>query len=140
MVFCPDASALLPFLLPEEPPAEAIGEFWSTLWRRGDRLVAPPLLFAEITSVLRRYVHTGTILHEEAVSALTQLFQLRLSVVNDPDLYLRALELSRQLGQPKAYDVQYLAVAEYQGCPVVTLDRDLYESARTLGIAARLLA
>lgn len=136
MAFCIDASALIPFLLPEQPPTQAIREFWANALRRRDRLVTPPLLFAETTSVLRRYVHSGAIAQNHAVASLQQLFRLPLSVIHHESVYIRALELAEHLGLARAYDVQYLAVAEMEDCSLVTLDRRLYESARTLGIAA----
>lgn len=138
MTFCIDASAVLPWLLPM-PSSPSVRPFWVDILGGNPRLLAPPLIFAETTSVLRRQVQIGGILHEEAAAALRHLFELPLSGVHDPEVYLRALELARRLGQPKAYDVQYLAVAEMHNCPVVTLDRGLYESAQALGIAARLL-
>ncbi len=101
--------------------------------------MGPPLLLAEVTSVLRRYVYLGEIEHQEAVNALQDLLAIPITIVHESDLYPRALELAHRLGHARAYDVQYLAVAELQGCPVVTLDRGLYESAQALGIAARLL-
>ncbi len=101
--------------------------------------MAPPLLYAETTAVLRRYVHLDRIEHQEAIAALRDLFALPLTVIHNPDLYLRALELARRLGQPKAYDVQYLAVAQLEDSTLVTLDRDLYRNALTLGVDAQLL-
>ena len=139
MTLCIDASAVLSWLVPQQS-SPAVSRFWVDTLEGGDRLVAPPLVFAETTSVLRRYVHRGVILHEEAVAALRELLELPLSSVHDRGIYLRALEFAHRLGEPKAYDVQYLAVAELQDCPVVTLDRGLYKSARALGIAAHLLA
>ena len=101
--------------------------------------MAPPLLFAETTSVLRRHVHRGAIEHGEAVGALRDLLAMGIAIIDEPDLYLRALELARRLGHGRAHDVQYLAVAQMETCPIVTLDRGLYESARALNIAARLI-
>ncbi len=106
---------------------------------RGGTIVAPPLLFAEVTSVLRRHVHLGAIDHEEAAGALRDLLDLPIRIVVAPGLYLRALEFARRLGLARAYDVQYLAVAEMEDCPLVTLDGGMYEGARNLGLAAQLL-
>jgi predicted nucleic acid-binding protein len=139
MALCLDASVVVPALLPR-PSSPVAAEFVRERASQGERFVAPPLVFAESTSVLRRYVHFGEIEHQEAVVALGDLVAMPITIVHDPEMYLRALELARRLGQPKAYDVQYLAVAELQDCPVVTLDRGLYESARSLGIAAHLLS
>jgi len=139
VTFCVDTSAVIPLLLPL-PSSEAVRPFWADALEDAGPLLAPPLLFAETTSVLRRYVHLGGVLHEEAEAALGSFLHLPISVVHTPEVYLRALDLARRLGHTKAYDVQYLAVAQIQDCPVVTVDRGLHESARTLGIASRLIA
>lgn len=138
MAFCIDASALIPWLIPL-PASAQVNPFWIQTIREQNPLVAPPLLFAEVTSVLRRHVHLGIVLPQEAILALQELFGIPISVVQSPDVYLRALEFASRLGQARAYDAQYLAVAEIHGCTIVTMDRGLYQSARTLGLEARLL-
>ncbi len=50
------------------------------------------------------------------------------------------MEFAQRLGHAKAYDVQYLAVAEMENATLVTVDGGMYENSRVLGIAARLLA
>ena len=139
MTFCVDTSAVIPLLLPL-PSSEAVRPFWADALQDADPLLAPPLLFAETTSVLRRYVHLGGVLHEEAEAPLGSSLRLPISAVHGPEVYRRALDLARRLGHAKAYDVQYLAVAQIQDCPAVTVDRGLHESAHTLGIASRLIA
>jgi predicted nucleic acid-binding protein len=80
------------------------------------------------------------VLHEEAEAALGRFLRLPITVVHGPEVYLRALDLAYRLGHSKAYNVQYLAVAQIQDCAVVTADRGLHACARTLGIASRLVA
>ena len=139
MALCLDASVAVAAFMPDPSRREA-QDFVAASISRGERLVAPPLLLAETTSVLRRYVHLGTLQHDEAVAALQDLLASPLHLNDRPHIYPRALELARRLGHGRAYDVQYLAVAEMESCPIVTLDRGLHESARTLGIASRLIA
>ena len=133
-----DASVVVAAFLPRER-SEAAVEFLEERLQAGEQFVAPPLLYAETTSVLRRYVHRQRIRHDEAVIALQDLLAMPIRVVADSAVYLRALELAHRLGHARAYDVQYLAVAQMHDCPVVTLDRGLYESARALNIAAHLI-
>ena len=139
MALCVDASVAIAAHLPH-PSGPAARQLLADALVAGERLVAPPLLFAETTSVLRRHVHLRAIEHEDATAALDELFALPWSIVQEPTVYLRALDLARRLGHGRAYDVQYLAVAEMENCPVVTLDRGLHESAQVLGIASRLIA
>lgn len=49
---CLDASFVLAWLLPPERTTK-IGEIWADLLRRGDELLGPPLLFIEVTSIIR---------------------------------------------------------------------------------------
>ena len=70
---------------------------------------------------------------------MEDLFSLAVRIVHDRSIYLNALNMAQRLGQSKAYDVQYLAVAEMENCPIVTVDRALHESAAALGIQSRLL-
>ena len=139
MAFCLDASVAVAAFMPN-PARRQAQDFVAETLGRGEQFVAPPLLLAETTSVLRRYVHLGTLQHEQAVAALQDLLASPLRVDGRPHIYARALDLARRLGHGRAYDVQYLAVAEMENCPVVTLDRGLHESAQALGIASRLIA
>ena len=139
MALCVDASLAVAALLPQ-PDRHRARQLLLESLEADVRLVAPPLLFAEVTSVLRRHVHGGTLEQAQAVTALQGLLAMRITSIDRPEIYLRALDLAHQLGQARAYDVQYLAVAEIETCPVVTLDRGLYQSALRLGIAAQLIA
>jgi len=136
---CLDASAAIAAILPR-PERPRVRRFLLDGLAHRERLVAPPLLFAETTSVLRRHVHLGAIHHQEAVDSLRGLLALPITVIDASTVYLRALDLARRLGERNAYDVQYLAVAQFENSTLVTLDRDLYRNALTLGVDARLLA
>jgi predicted nucleic acid-binding protein len=48
-------------------------------------------------------------------------------------LHTRALWWASRLGHSKAYDAQYLALAEQMKCPLVTADQRLVRAARALG-------
>lgn len=105
----------------------------------GERLVAPPLLLAESTSVLRRYVFTEALEHAEAVAALRLLLGMPIEIEENAVVYQDALDFANRLGHAKGYDTQYLAVARLHDCPVVTCDRGLATVAQTLKLKARLL-
>ena len=135
MALCLDASAAVAILLPH-PDRQRVRDALLENAPEGSEIVAPPLLFAEVTSVLRRHVYRQAITQDEAVIALRDLFSLPVRAVDEPSVYLLALELARRLGHARAYDVQYLAVAQMEHCAVLTLDRGMYEGARVLGIGA----
>lgn len=139
MAYCLDASVVLNWLLPQRS-TQAVHEFIVDCLRKRERLLAPPLLFSESTSVLRRYVYNGALLNDEAAAALRDLLALPLSTVHQPQVYLSALRLAQILGHAKAYDVQYVAVADNQQATLATCDSGMYHSALRLGVSAQLLA
>lgn len=136
--FCVDASAVLALLIPAQR-TRVIEETWTNLLRGDNSISAPPLLYAECTSVLREQVGE-TLTHQEAVETVEDLLSLPIDAAMAHRLYIRALELAERFRRRKAYDMQYLAAAELQDAELVTLDRGLFDAASRLGVPARLLA
>jgi len=136
--FCIDASAVLAWLIPAQR-TQVVEETWTHLLRDDNMISAPPLLYAECTSVLREQVGE-TLTHQEALETVEDLFTLPVDAPTERRLYTRALELAERFQRRKAYDMQYLAVAELQDAELLTLDRGLFDAATRLGVAARLLA
>lgn len=91
----------------------------------GHRGVTAPLFFAEVTSVLRESMHFGRILPEEGEDVFQAFEALGIRSVDPPDLQRRAWKLAKEHKRPRAYDAQYLAVAESMGCDLWTADRRL---------------
>lgn len=135
--FCIDASAVLAWLVPAQR-TPVIEETWTRLRRGEDLISAPPLLYAECTSVLREQV-SGTLTHEEALAMVEDLFDLPIAAHTERHLYIRALELAERFQRRKAYDMQYLAAAELYGGELLTLDGGLFETASRLGLPVTLL-
>jgi len=77
----------------------------------GRSVVAPSLLYCEITNALHRYVVHGELLPE--ASALLELaLKLDINLYGDDDLHRRALNLAKRFSLPATYDAHYLALAE----------------------------
>jgi predicted nucleic acid-binding protein len=106
----------------------------------GDTLLATPLLLPECTSVLRREVFFKRMEHYEAAQLLDKLIALPLVNIDAAVQNRRALDLSRQFQHKKAYDMQYLAVAEVTRSDLVTMDRGLRHAAMQIGVPVRFLA
>jgi predicted nucleic acid-binding protein len=102
--------------------------------------VAPPLLWYEVTSVLRNRAHRGRLTLDESSEALEELLNLDVSIISPPHLHRMAWELATQLDQPTAYDAHYLALAQELDCPFWTADLRLYEAARDTLPGVNLLA
>ena len=98
-------------------------------------LIAPPLLWSEVPSVLHELAFRGEISQELAEQALQRFLEGTLRIVERrPDgLARRAWQLAAQFGWAKTYDAEYLATAELLGCKLVTVDARLRRGADRLG-------
>lgn len=87
--------------------------FWERVDKEQITPCAPRLLLSETTSAIRSLLFHKHISPEQAEQALRTIHSLRIEVIDeDEELSLRALELAGKLGQSKAYDAFYLALAE----------------------------
>ncbi len=125
---CVDANLVVSRLLPSQhtPP---IDEFWLRAFEARTKVIAPPLLFAEVASALRLRIYRGDLDRKEGDVLLDKLLELGIVESNPPALKRRAWELANLCGHPRAYDAQYLALAEIEGCELHTADVRLYRSA-----------
>jgi predicted nucleic acid-binding protein len=129
-----DASFAVRAVLPVSVSAAELEHI--TAWRRvGVDICGPDLLLAEAVSVIRQAVYRGAIREVEGQTAVEDLFRLGLRVIpSDRELCLSALAWAGRLGQSKAYDGFYLAVAERTHGELWTGDRRLANGAAQLGL------
>ena len=135
-VYALDANVLVSWILPSGRTSAV--EFLDGTSDR-DILIGSHLLLAECTSVLRTEVFGKRLLHEEALTFIEQVLGLALVIETHPRIYPRALELARRFQHKKAYDMQYLALAETTGAELVTMDRGLRHAATQIGVRVRFL-
>jgi predicted nucleic acid-binding protein len=101
--------------------------------RRRSKIFAPELLIPETVSVIRRGVFDRWITEEEGQVAVEDLYRLGVEIIpSDASICLAALAWAGKLGQSKAYDGFYLAVAERQGAELWTADEKLANRAKQL--------
>jgi predicted nucleic acid-binding protein len=87
--------------------------FWERVDKEQITPCAPRLWMSETASAIRFLLSQKEITSDEAEQALRTIYGLRVEIINeDEELCLRALELAGKLGQSKAYDSIYLALAE----------------------------
>ena len=91
---------------------------------------APPLFFAETTSVLGLKVHLGHVSPDEGERASDTSCAWPSRPWDPPDLQRRAWLMAGRYARPRAYDAQYLAVAEQLGCDLWTADGRLANAVR----------
>ena len=92
---------------------DRLERFWERVDKEQITPCAPRLWLSETTSAIRFLLSQKEITSDEAEQALRTVHGLRVEIVNeDEELSLRALELAGKLGQSKAHDAFYLALAE----------------------------
>ena len=121
---CVDASLALLWLLPAQRTGQAVDllEQWT---RDGTDLIGPPLFDAEVTSAIRMNVYMKRLIPEEGEEAYESYAALGVEIVSPPGLSRYAWELAKEYNLPRTYDMQYLALAELEGCEFWTGDRKL---------------
>lgn len=128
-----DASFLLKLFL-KEPDSQEVRTLWQGWAQSGKVIVAPPLLWPETLSVLRRSVHRGILSEGDGDRAASALEKLEIDVREPPGFYRAAWRLAQRFDRPTVYNCCYLALAEMAGCDLWTADR------RLLNVVSPLLA
>jgi len=106
---------------------DKLERFWERVDQEQITPCAPRLWLSETTSAIRFLLSQKEITSGEAEEALRTMHGLRVEIINeDEELSLRALELAGKLGQSKAYDAFYLALAEKLGVEFWTVDERLF--------------
>jgi predicted nucleic acid-binding protein len=98
-------------------------------------LVAPDLWLPEAITAVRRSVAQRKRSTSDGEAVIADLFRLPITAITtDRQLGVEAIRWAARLGQAKAYDALYLAVAERYEAPLVTADIHLLHRCRQLGI------
>jgi predicted nucleic acid-binding protein len=129
-----DASVVVAVLLPLPYSARAVARL-RALKEAREEIYAPALMEYEVCSTLHRAVARGVIEQPVVRERLDLLEALGiLPIAPAWSLHESALAWAARLRQGKAYDAQYLALAEQMGCNLLTADQRLVNAARALGI------
>jgi predicted nucleic acid-binding protein len=95
-------------------------------------MLAPPLFWSEVTSVLHELKWRGSISDELAAIAIDRLGTAPVARRAPADLQRRAWGIANQLGWAKTYDAEYVALAQALKCALVTTDGQLARGVRNL--------
>ncbi len=100
---------------------------------QGVRLAAPRLLWTEACSVLHRMMRRR---RSDGIAELEAFDRVLDGPIELVDGYDRRVpwDLASLLGWHKTYDAEYLAAARHVGAGIVTLDGQMADGARRLGI------
>ena len=97
-------------------------------------MLAPVLLEYEIAAVLRKAVVARWLTTDLAAEAMVKVLALDVRyTAPTAKLHERALPWADRLGPSKAYDAQYVALAEQEGIELWTADRRLANGAQQAG-------
>lgn len=112
-------------------PTDSVSAFWEKVDRENITPCAPRLWLSETASAIRSLVAQRVLTADEANDVLRTIHGLRVEIINeDEELSMRALELAGKLGQSRAYDAFYLALAEKLVVDFWTMDERLVNRCR----------
>lgn len=136
MTLVVDASVACKWILAEEDSERA-----RLLLESDEQLIAPVIILAEMANVFRRCLRLGEI---DETQARYGLASIRVDIDHlEPleGLVTAAFDLSILMNHP-VYDCLYLALAQQQGCKMITADKKLAARALSLklGKHVRLLS
>ena len=126
---CVDASFVVAWLVPSQG-STAVDEAWLPYVAGQDDFIAPPILYPETISSIRRLASRGLLPEQGARRLVTDFLALDIRTHTPPGLYQRAYELSARYGLSTVYDMCYLALAEQFSCDLLTLDKRLHRVAQ----------
>jgi len=124
---CVDASVLVSWLVPSQRSA-AVVEVWQGFIQGRDEFVAPPLLYPECLSAIRRLSNRDLLTAAEARGLAEDALALNITTSRPEGLYQRAYDLAERYRLSTVYDCCYLALAETLSCEMLTLDQRLYKT------------
>ena len=97
-----------------------------------EELVAPHLMWSEVSSVLHELMWRKEISGDLAAIAIERLAAADVSARRPKGLTAEAWRIAHRLGWAKTYDAEYLALARLLRCRLLTTDAKLKRAAATL--------
>ena len=127
-LLCVDASIVVSWLVPSQHSL-AVDNLWLRYVQWEDEFVAPPLLYPETISAIRRLANRGLLAPGEAQDLVDDFLSLEIPTPQPAGMYARAYGLASRYRRSTVYDMCYLALADLLSCDLLTLDGPLYNVA-----------
>lgn len=128
MTIVVDANILIAFALADEPIHRQANQILALWHSTKEQLIAPRLFRSELTAVIRKVVYQQRLTAEQGRVLLSQLLRYPLEFHEDDELLKEAYELAVRFNRPRAYDAQYMALAQRFDCFFWTADERLVNS------------
>jgi len=111
--------------------SDSLERFWTRVEQEQITPCSPRLWMSETTSAVRFLLAHKELTAREAEQALQTIHALKFEIIDEDEmLSLRALVLAGKLGQSRAYDAFYLALAERLETQLWTADERLANRCR----------
>jgi predicted nucleic acid-binding protein len=120
-----DASIVIAAVVSDEPLHSHVQRKLLDWQVRNEQCIAPPLFYAEITAVCRKLVMQQRYSPLDARDILHQMLMFPVEIISHHDIYVRAFDLANAHGLSRAYDTQYIALAQSSACDCWTADQRL---------------
>jgi len=122
-----EASVAIKWLIAEEF-SEKADRLLAEAGRLRIRLVAPPLLFSEVTNGIYQRLRRRDITIAQAQRALIWFYDLPITPARIADLHARSFEFARRHSLKSVYDAEYAVVALETRSQLWTADRAFFET------------
>ncbi len=96
------------------------------------QLVAPTLLYYELSNALYLYQRTGQLEPDAVKKALNTALAVPVQLHGGPELHRSALGFASKYGLKATYDAHYLALAERMGSDMWTADKRLAKAVQSV--------
>ena len=119
-----DASLAAKWIFPESYSQEAL-DLLAAQAKARSRIVAPPLLPIEVTTIVRQRMVRGGLPLPDARQRLNRFLSFPVTLAAPLALHDEALIVAATYGLPAVYDAHYLVLAKLLSCDLWTDDRRL---------------
>ncbi|MGB8212388.1 MAG: type II toxin-antitoxin system VapC family toxin [Anaerolineales bacterium] len=126
LTVCVDASIVIRFTIGQDDVA--VMQLWKSWASQEAHMVAPTLLFYEVTNGLYQQQKNGRLSPGFVREALDVILAFPIELIGDPALQRRARELAARYNLPASYDAHYLALADRMGIELWTADARLVKA------------
>lgn len=109
---------------------------WISRWIKDkEDIFAPILLEYELITILRKAVQVELLTGNGAIEAINKILAIGIQYTAPTEaLHIQALNVAERLGHSKAYDAQYLALADQLRSDFWTADKRLVNAANQAGL------